>query len=128
MEPPHSSFPPPYEGLSVRSADVFPLACTRCQRRFTDIKDFIARTTPVFQSSGLMEREDAAGSSFVLLLRNCLCGTSLALRCQDRRDRSEAGQQRRQRFAPLVELLVDSGFQPEQAQAEARRLLRGSLA
>lgn len=123
MQPSRPTIPAPYDGLGVRSADVFPLTCTRCQRRFTEINDFIARTTPIFHSSGLMEREDAANGTFVLLLRNCLCGTSLALRCQDRRDRTAPGQLRRSRFDSLVGLLLEVGVESEQAQLEVRRLL-----
>lgn len=123
-----SSIPAPYEGLRVRSADVFPLVCTRCQRRFTEINDFIARTTPIFHSTGLMERNDSDNSTFVLLLRNCLCGTSLALRCLDRRDQSEKGRMRRSRFNALLGLLLEVGVDPDQAQREARRLLRDSKA
>ncbi len=115
--------PAPYEGLSVRSADVFPLVCPRCQRRFTEINDFISRTTPIFQSSGLMEREEPDGT-FVLLLRNCLCGTSLALRCHDRRNRSATGRVRRDSYDALVGLLVEVGYDSDQASREARRLLR----
>lgn len=117
------STPPPYEGLVVRSNDIFPLVCPRCQRRFTQIHDFISRTTPIFQSSGLLEREDSDTGTFVLLLRNCLCGTSLALRCHDRRNRSELGQLRRDRFDTLVNLLVEVGVETEHARFEVRRLL-----
>lgn len=115
--------PAPYDGLTVKSADIFPMSCARCQRRFTDINDFIARTTPIFNSSGLMEREDPASGVFVLLLRNCLCGTSLALRCTDRRNRSERGQHRRSRFNTLVGMLVEVGVAPDRARLEVRRLL-----
>lgn len=115
--------PAPYQGLSVRSADVFPLVCPRCQRRFTEINDFISRTTPIFQSSGLMERDEPDGP-FVLLLRNCLCGTSLALRCHDRRNQSETGRLRRDNYDALVGLLVEVGYDSDQASLEARRLLQ----
>jgi len=121
-----ASIPAPYEGLQVQSSALFPLVCPRCQRRFTDIHDFVARTTPVFKSSGLMEREDPANGIFVLLLRNCLCGTSLALRCADRRDRSEVGSLRRQRYETLVAMLVEVGCEPEQARDEVRRLLHNA--
>lgn len=123
MDHPLASTPEPYDGLKVRSADVFPLTCTKCQRRFTHISDFIARTTPIFHSSGLMGREDDKGS-FVLLLRNCLCGSSLALRCADRRNHSDHGHARRNRFDSLVSLLVETGVAPEQARLEVRRLLQ----
>lgn len=120
------STPAPYEGLAVRSADLFPLVCPRCQRRFTQIHDFIARTTPIFQSSGLLEREEPETGTFVLLLRNCLCGTSLALRCQERRNRTERGRLRRDRFGTLVNLLVEVGVESDRAQFEVRRLLHSA--
>jgi hypothetical protein len=126
MDESPSSIPTPYDGLTVKSADIFPLVCTRCQRRFTDFKDYVARTTPLFHSSGLMEREDAAGEPSVLLLRTCLCGASVALRCNDRRDRSETGLRRRNRFNTLVALLLESGTELEEAQQEVRRLLNSS--
>jgi|GEM_PF-2461011 hypothetical protein len=122
----HVSTPAPYEGLAVRSNDIFPLVCPRCQRRFTQIHDFISRTTPIFQSSGLLEREDPETGTFVLLLRNCLCGTSLALRCHDRRNRTERGKLRRDRFGTLVNLLVEVGVEAERAQLEVRRLLHSA--
>jgi hypothetical protein len=115
--------PAPYEGLAVRSNDLFPLVCPRCQRRFTHIHDFLARTTPIFQSSGLMERQDPDSGTFVLLLRNCLCGTSLALRCQDRRNQSDRGRLRRDRYGLLVNLLVEVGVESDRAQREVRKLL-----
>ncbi len=126
MDDPSVPTPAPYEGLAVRSHDIFPLVCPRCQRRFTQIHDFIARTTPIFQSSGLLEREDPDTGTFVLLLRNCLCGTSLALRCQDRRNRTERGKLRRDRFGTLVDLLVEVGVESERAQVEVRRLLHSA--
>jgi len=112
----------PYKGLNVRSADLFPLVCARCERTFTDLNDFIARTTPIYRSSGLVERHDPATGTFVLLLRSCLCGTSLALKCSDRRDQSESGQLRRRRFDALVLLLVDAGNEPEAARQQVRKL------
>lgn len=118
-----ASIPEPYAGLNVHSADIFPFSCTKCQRRFTDLQDFISRTTPLFHSSGLLARDDANGGAIVLLMRNCLCGTSLALRCRDRRATTVRGVQRRSRFDTLVALLVEVGVAPEQARGEIRRLL-----
>lgn len=128
MDDPSGSTPSPYEGLQVNSAEIFPLSCPRCQRRFTDIKDYIARTTPIFYSSGLLEREQPGDGMIVLLLRNCLCGSSLALRCHDRRSKTEGGLRRRSRFATLVTLLVEAGVELEQAQEEVRRLLHSTAA
>lgn len=128
MDDSPASSPDPYEKLTVRSQDVFPLVCTRCQRRFTDLSDFIARTSPIFQSSGLLENEDPATGPFVLLLRNCLCGTSLALRCNDRRNQSAQGRRRRDRFSALVNLLVESGVSAAEADREVRRLLQNAKA
>ena len=118
--------PEPYTGLQTRTEDVFPLACNRCRKEYEDLPDFIAHTTRVFQSSGLMERIDPVSGSFVLLLRNCACGTSLALRCQDRRDRSPGGALRRRRYDILVEMLIESGEAANEAREHARQVLRES--
>lgn len=75
-----------------------------------------------------MERDDSATGTFVLLLRNCLCGTSLALRCNDRRNQTELGRHRRSRFDVLVGLLVDTGVDLDKAQLEIRRLLHDAAA
>jgi hypothetical protein len=99
------------------------MRCVRCERSFDGLHDFIEQTTPIFQSSGLMEHEDASGK-FVLLMRNCLCGTSLALSCQDRRDRSQRGLRKREQFDGLVSLLVETGVAPTQARAEIRQILQ----
>lgn len=120
MDNPLDSNAAPYEGLTVRSADLFPLVCTRCQRKFTDLNDFISKTTPIYRSSGLVERQDQA--TFVLLLRSCLCGTSLALKCSDRRDQSEIGRLRRSQFDALLLLLVEAGTEPEAARQQVRKL------
>jgi hypothetical protein len=115
--------PEPYTGLQVRSTGVFPLVCDRCRKEYASLPDFINCTSAVFQSSGLMERADPPSSTFVLLLRNCACGTSLALRCRDRRDGSADGTLRRRRFDILVEMLVESGEPPAEAREQARRVL-----
>lgn len=115
--------PTPYDGLHVRHADVFPKICVRCSRQFDDIRSFIAGTTPVFRSSGLMEHKDPAIGTVVILIRNCTCGTSLALHCKDRRDRSDKGIARRERFAALLALLTESGLSPETARAETVRVM-----
>ena len=119
-----SPIPEPYTGLQVRSADLFPLVCDRCRTGYPGLPEFIASTTPVFRSSGLMERVDPASGAFVLLLRNCACGTSLALRCSDRRDRSPDGALRRRRYEILIEMLVESGEPAALAREQARRVLR----
>lgn len=124
MDTPPGSVPSPYEGLQVTSGDLFPLVCPRCQRRFRDLPDYIARTTPVFCSSGLVQRSQPGDGTFVLLVRTCLCGSSLALRCKDRRNQTEDGQHRRNRFDLLMALLREAGVSPNEAQAEVRRLLQ----
>lgn len=115
--------PQAYDGLEPRPDAGFPRVCPRCQRQFPDLAGFIAETNPIFHSSGLMERDDPAGGTIVLLMRNCTCGTTLAVSCGDRRDSSERGAFRRTRFETMVSLLVESGVQPAAARQELRRML-----
>ena len=112
-----------YTGLHARPDESFPRTCNRCQRQFADLDDFVANTKPIFRVSGLMQRDDPINGTVVLLLRNCTCGTSLALRCADRRDSSEKGAFRRRRFDTMVNLLVEAGVEPATARAELRRML-----
>lgn len=122
MDDSPASIPAPYKRLQARSGETFPLTCPECQRRFADINDYLAHTTPLNTSSGLVECS-ASDGTFVLLTRNCLCGTSLPLECRDRRDQTAAGVSRRNRFASLVTLLTDTGIPLRQAETEVRRLL-----
>lgn len=117
-----ASISTPYQRLQARSDETFPLTCPECQRQFTDLKDYLAHTTRVNTTPGLAERS-AADGPFVLLVRNCLCGTPLPLECRDRRDQTADGVNRRTRFASLVKLLTDTGIPLRQAETEVRRLL-----
>jgi len=112
-----------YVGLRARPNDAFPRTCVRCQCQFSDLDDFVANTSPIFRASGLMERDDPADGTVILLLRNCTCGTTLALRCEDRRDGTEKGTFRRRRFETMVALLLEAGVEPGMARAELRRML-----
>jgi hypothetical protein len=123
MQETGESVPLAYIGLQVRHDESFPRTCVRCDRQFADLDDFVAHTNPIFRASGLMERDDPANGTIVLLMRNCTCGTTLALRCDDRRDGSEKGAFRRRRFETMVALLVEAGVQPGTARVELRRML-----
>lgn len=115
--------PSNYVGLQVRADESFPRSCVRCNRSFSDLDDFVVRTHPIFGASGLIERADTVDGTIVLLMRNCACGNSLALRCDDRRDGSEKGTFRRRRFDTMVTLLVEAGVSAPTARAELRRML-----
>lgn len=128
MPEPSGSAPSRFEGLQVTSAELFPLNCPRCQRRFTDVKDYIARTTPVLYTSGILQHEQPGSGTLLLLLRNCLCGNALALRCRERRSQTNEGIKRRNRFGHLVALLQEAGVSPAEAEAEVRRLLQAGTA
>lgn len=113
-----------YEGLNARSDEGFPRSCPRCNRQYPDLKAFVANTRPIFGTSGLVERDDPASGRLVLLMRNCTCGTTLALRCNDRRDGSEKGAFHRHRFETMVAMLVESGVPADSARVALRRMLR----
>lgn len=112
-----------YAGLNALPDELFPRICPNCQKQYGNLDDFVSRTSPIFHNSGLMESQDPFHGTSILLMRNCNCGDTLALRCDDRRDDTEKGAFRRRRFETMVALLVEAGVQSDTARVELRRML-----
>lgn len=74
-------------------------------------------TTPVSSGSGLSEmswyREHTIG-----LWRNCQCGSTMMVLCSDRRDTSEQGRLRRERFGEELRKLQQQNFSIAEARAK----------
>jgi hypothetical protein len=114
-----------YAGLKAFSSDSFPKRCSRCGRKFHDADQFLRETRGLGHSTGLRESQDDDDRTMVELFRNCPCGSTLMECFGDRRDMSEAGIRRREKFRELMQLLVDDGMDREEARVELLKVLRG---
>jgi hypothetical protein len=94
-------------------------------RSYSDLKSFFEETTQVPSSSGLAEFPAGKRSNVVGVFRNCKCGSTILIACRDRRDLSEAGEERRRNFDRVLDCLERMGIDREQARGELRRFMRG---
>ncbi len=114
-----------FEGLRILNQAAFPKMCACCGRVYRSLEEYLALTSPVTRGTGLKESVDDDDRPMVEVYRNCACGSTAMEYCADRRDNTEFGQERRQRFEALVETLVARGYSPETARAELKKILRG---
>jgi len=86
---------------------------------------FLVETMGVSTGSGIIDYHFDSGAPRLTLCRNCVCGSTLATFCSDRRDISPTGQRRRLRFQSLLELFRSRGINESLARAELRAFIRG---
>lgn len=115
-----------FKGLKELAEAAFPKHCKSCGRTFQTAAEFVAQTVPVRAGkSGLKKSVDDDGNSIVELFRNCVCGSTLMDFFSDRRDLSDAGLARRNKFGELLDHLIEKGFDRLVARAELLKVLRG---
>lgn len=119
-----------YRDLKDLVDTTFPKTCTKCGTTYETNEAFLTRTIPVkditlADRSGLFSLEGGPIKTAVGLFRNCTCGTTLMADFQDRRDNSESGQARRQRFAALMDKLQEKGVGATDARRELHNVLSG---
>jgi hypothetical protein len=114
-----------YAGFQALLANEFPKTCASCGRSYGSLEIFLSATNQVQQGTGLMQYEESEATPRVAVCRNCVCGSTLATFCQDRRDLSEAGRRRRERFKQLLDLFKSRGVREDVARAELITFLRG---
>lgn len=115
-----------YAGLRELAESAFPKHCRNCGRVYATAADFIAATEPLAPDrSGLKQSTDDDGRAIVELFRNCVCGSTLMDCFNDRRDLSETGNRRRQRFGELLDYLEGQGLAKPTARAELIKVMRG---
>ena len=121
-----------YKGLQTLVDSTFPKTCPKCSRTYTSKEEFLRETVPVKDisledKSGLfaLEAFTAEDSTTIGVFRNCECGTTLMADFQDRRDNSEAGQQRREQFDKLMKMLTEHGMERGLARHELLEVLHG---
>jgi hypothetical protein len=104
---------------------VFPKVCGSCSREYPDLKSFMKDTEPVASSTGLAEFPAEEGSNSVGVFRNCQCGSTMLIACSDRRDMSEAGEERRRNFDNVLGWLENLGVEKAQGRKELRKFIHG---
>lgn len=109
--------------LRALRPDCLPKLCTKCGVSFGTIAEFVAGTDGFPDSSGLMDVTTKTGESYLALMRNCRCGTTLAVLCADQRDRTEQGTARRVLFGEMLDILSKHGLSKEAARAELQRTI-----
>lgn len=119
-----------YHDLQELVDTTFPKTCTKCGKVYATKEAFLTETIPVKDitledRSGLFHLEGGPIETAVGLFRNCTCGTTLMADFQDRRDNSDNGQVRRQRFAALMDTLSTKGMARAEARRELLRVLHG---
>ncbi|RZA07435.1 MAG: oxidoreductase [Moraxellaceae bacterium] len=114
-----------YDGLKALAANAFPKWCAQCGAVYTSAEDFFTKTQPHNCKSGLVEATDEEGYTVVGLYRACSCGHELTGFFDDRRDWSETGLKRRQKFGALLDYVVERGVERSVARQELLKVLRG---
>lgn len=113
-------------GLHALAASAFPKRCATCGRTFATVEDYLEETQRIAPAkSGLKQVRNDDGGLVVELFRNCPCGSTLMDVFVDRRDPSEKGQQRRQRFGELLDYLETAGLARDVARQELIKVMAG---
>ncbi len=119
-----------YHDLQELVDTSFPKTCTKCGKIFETKEAFLTETIPVKDitledRSGLFSLEGGPTETSVGLFRNCTCGTTLMADFQDRRNNTDSGQVRRQRFDALMDTLSTKGIARADARRELLKVLHG---
>jgi ribosomal protein S27AE len=120
-----------YSDLQQLVDSTFPKTCSKCGKVYLNQREFLTETIPVkdinlTDRSGLFSIDEDLGEATVGLFRNCTCGSTLMADFKDRRDHSKQGQERRNRFADLLNRLTEKGMSPADARHELLAVLNGS--
>jgi len=115
-----------FAGLKALAESAFPKHCRNCGHIFESAEQFLRETREIRAGqSGLKQSWDDSDAPIIELYRNCSCGSTLMDFFSDRRDLSQAGLQRREKFAKLVDQLIAHGWSREIARTELLKILRG---
>ena len=122
----HHFDPALIRGLEALAETTFPKRCKCCGRSFTDVADYVAQTHAMPNGSeGLKQSLGDDGEVIVDLFRNCPCGSTLMDSFNNRRDTSQQGEARRQRFNELMSYLQSSGLSASMARHELLEVMHG---
>jgi len=111
-------------GLRAIIGTEFPRKCPHCHRVYLTAEQFLKETTGHVRESAGMPEEGEQADSFGIE-RLCSCGEVISVFCTDRRDRSQAGIERRYLFGMLLNRLEELGLDREKVRFELLEVLRG---
>lgn len=114
-----------YEGLLALLQNEFPKTCPRCRKVYPVLESFVDETLPVMTGTGLMGYDVGASEQSVAMMRNCVCGSTMATFCCDRRDTTDGGLRRRAMFEGLLNQLQTNGVDALDARDQLLAFLRG---
>lgn len=115
-----------FNGLKALAESSFPKKCANCGRTFESADQFLLNTQDINPSTtGLKQSEDEDGSRIVEVFRNCPCGSTLMDFFSNRRDFSEAGEKRREKFDELLNFLDENGIDRKTARTELIKVMQG---
>ncbi len=113
-------------GLTALLESSFPKRCNTCGREYQTAQQFLRETQDLPRAkSCLKEAIEDDGTAIVEVFRNCICGSTLMDEFNNRRDVSKQGKNRRDKFAQLLDHLVERGLDRQTARFELLELLRG---
>ncbi|SBT05944.1 conserved hypothetical protein [Candidatus Propionivibrio aalborgensis] len=112
-------------GLREMAETTFPKQCRTCGNVYQNSRDFIERTVGIGPKKGVKTSFDDDDTRVLEFFRNCVCGSTLHGLYAERRDYSENGEKRREKFDALLKRLADLGVAQELARLELRKILRG---
>ncbi|WP_305046969.1 hypothetical protein [Geoalkalibacter sp.] len=112
------------DSLKALHADLFPKICGQCGAVFHSSDDY-QRKTRRFLTPLRPPSRPSEDLNFVRLYRHCRCGSTLLMQVCDRRDDTEPGRRRREKFQRALDLLVASGWDRNIAREEIQNLLLG---
>lgn len=112
------------QGLTALFESSFPKKCAVCGREYLTAEQFLQETQDLpHTKSGLKEVIEDNGSAIVEVFRNCVCGSTLMNEFNNRRDTSERGRLRREKFDRALHILVNKGLSKQVARTELIKLL-----
>lgn len=114
-----------FEGLHSLLEDSFPKKCATCGKVYHSSAQFFKETTPPAMSSkSLKSSFDDEIGTVVEAYRNCSCGSTLMDVFSDRRDASEKGVKRREKFDRVLTMFVEKGMERQEVKSELLKFIR----
>jgi len=115
-----------FSGLKALSESSFPKVCKSCGKKYETADEYLHETQTINGvKSGLKAAEEDDGVLVIEAFRNCSCGSTLMDYFSDRRDTSDKGLKRREKFADLLIKLEKKGIDASVGRDELLKVVRG---